>query len=152
MLSNDHREALRRTEDIYRKAIEDVRDYAIFLMDTDGVVTSWNAGAQFVEDDVDTRELLQTILTRHGADVTAVNSTAAAITELGRVKPDVIISDIGMEGENGNDLIGRIRSRPAEQGGRIPAIALTAYAGATDRRHALLAGFQTHLVKASRSR
>jgi PAS domain S-box-containing protein len=100
-----------------------------------------------VEDDADTQELLKTVLSRHGADVTVVGSGARALAELGRVKPDVIVSDIGMEGESGYDLIKKIRSLPAEEGGHIPAIALTAYAGVTDRRRALLAGFQTHLAK-----
>ncbi|HEU4511235.1 MAG TPA: PAS domain S-box protein [Pyrinomonadaceae bacterium] len=100
-----------------------------------------------VEDDVDTQELLKTILLRHGAQVDVVSSGAKALTEIPRSKPDVIISDIGMPGENGYQLIKKIRSLPREQGGRIPAIAVTAYAGASDRRRALLAGFQTHLAK-----
>jgi CheY-like chemotaxis protein len=61
--------------------------------------------------------------------------------------PDVLISDIGMPGESGYDLIKKIRSLDPEQGGRVPAVALTAYASAADRRQALLAGFQTHLAK-----
>jgi PAS domain S-box-containing protein len=100
-----------------------------------------------VEDDPDTQELLKTVLGRHGAQVTAVNSSASALAEIGRAKPDVIISDIGMVGENGYELIRKIRSLNPEAGGRIPAIALTAYAGPADRRRALLAGFQTHLAK-----
>jgi CheY-like chemotaxis protein len=100
-----------------------------------------------VEDDPDTQELLKTVLGRHGAQVTAVNSSASALAEIGRAKPDVIISDIGMVGENGYELIRKIRSLTPEAGGRIPAIALTAYAGPADRRRALLAGFQTHLAK-----
>jgi PAS domain S-box-containing protein len=100
-----------------------------------------------VEDDPDTQELLKTVLRRHGAEVVAVNSSANALQEIARAKPDVIISDIGMTGENGYELIGKIRSLEPEAGGHIPAIALTAYAGTADRRRALLAGFQTHLAK-----
>ena len=100
-----------------------------------------------VEDDSDTQELLKTVLGRHGAHVTAVSSSARALAEIEHVKPDVIISDIGMAGENGYDLIKRIRSLGPEKGGHVPAIALTAYAGPSDRRRALLAGFQTHLAK-----
>ena len=100
-----------------------------------------------VEDDPDTQELLKTVLNGHGAELIVVGSSAAALTELQRSRPDVIISDIGMAGENGYDLIKKIRSLEPEQGGRIPAIALTAYAAASDRRRALLAGFQTHLPK-----
>jgi CheY-like chemotaxis protein len=68
------------------------------------------------------------------------------LEEIARRKPDVIISDIGMTGENGYALIRKVRAL-APAGGHIPAIALTAYAGAADRRRALLAGFQTHLAK-----
>jgi len=100
-----------------------------------------------VEDDSDTQELLKTVLERHGAHVTAVSSSAGALAEIKHVKPDVIISDIAMAGENGYDLIRKIRSLGPEKGGHVPAIALTAYAGPSDRRRALLAGFQTHLAK-----
>jgi CheY-like chemotaxis protein len=100
-----------------------------------------------VEDDPDTQELLKTLLERHGATVTTVGSGGDALSEIACSKPDVIISDIGMAGENGYDLIRKIRSMDPAAGGRIPAIALTAYAGAADRRRALLAGFQTHLAK-----
>ena len=100
-----------------------------------------------VEDDPDTQELLKTVLAQHGAEVTAADSCSSALAEIVRFKPDVIISDIGLAGQNGYDLIKQIRSLGAEQGGHVPAIALTAYAGAIDRRRALLAGFQTHLAK-----
>lgn len=100
-----------------------------------------------VEDDSDTQALLRTMLERHGADVVTVNSGAAGLTEVERHKPDVIISDIGMTSENGYEFIKRIRSLPRDDGGHIPAIALTAYAAPSDRRKALLAGFQTHLAK-----
>jgi PAS domain S-box-containing protein len=100
-----------------------------------------------VEDDADTQDLLTTVLQRHGAEVTTVGSGAGALEAIARSKPDVIISDIGMAGENGYELIRKIRSMDPKKGGRIPAIALTAYAGAADRRRALLAGFQTHLAK-----
>ena len=100
-----------------------------------------------VEDDVDTRDLLAALLLQHGAEVIAVNSSAAALPEVERVKPDLIISDIGMTGENGYEFISKVRSLDPAAGGRIPAIALTAYAGKRDRRRALLAGFQMHLPK-----
>ena len=100
-----------------------------------------------VEDDPDTQDLLQTVLQGHGAEVIAVDSTASAFAEVRSAKPDLIISDIAMAGENGYELIRKIRTLAPETGGRIPAIALTAYARAADRRRALLAGFQTHLPK-----
>jgi len=86
-------------------------------------------------------------LQQHGAQVVAVESAAGALAELKRAKPDIILSDIAMAGENGYELIRKIRSLSPAAGGHIPAIALTAYAGAVDRRRALLAGFQTHLAK-----
>ena len=100
-----------------------------------------------VEDDMDTQELLRTVLEQHGAEVIAVESSTRALAEFSRKRPDLIISDIGMVGENGYDFIRRIRSLSRDEGGHIPAIALTAYAGVSDRRRALLAGFQTHLAK-----
>lgn len=100
-----------------------------------------------VEDDPDTQELLRTVLQQHGAEVVTVDSAAKALEELGRAKPDVIISDIGMTGESGYELMRKVRSLEPAAGGHIPAIALTAYAGVIDRRRALLAGFQTHLSK-----
>ena len=100
-----------------------------------------------VEDDPDTQELLTTVLRQHGADVVATSSAADAITEVERNETDLIISDIGMADENGYEFIRKIRLLDASAGGHIPAIAVTAYASATDRRRALLAGFQTHLSK-----
>lgn len=100
-----------------------------------------------VEDDPDTRELLKTILERCGANVRAVASSNAALAEMTERIPNVLISDIGMAGENGYELIKKIRSLEPERGGRVPAVALTAYAASADRRRALLAGFQTHLAK-----
>jgi CheY-like chemotaxis protein len=100
-----------------------------------------------VEDDPDTRELLKTILERCGAEVRVVASSAAALEEMAVGIPDVLVSDIGMPGENGYELIKKIRLLEPERGGRVPAVALTAYAAAADRRRALLAGFQTHLAK-----
>ena len=100
-----------------------------------------------VEDEQDTRELIRTILEGCGAQVTAVASAGAALAALEQVRPDVLVSDIGMPGENGYELIKKIRALAPERGGKVPAVALTAYAGPKDRRRALLAGFQTHLAK-----
>jgi PAS domain S-box-containing protein len=100
-----------------------------------------------VEDERDTRELLKAILEGCGAAVTEAASAGEALAALEHTRPDVLVSDIGMPGENGYELIKRVRALPAERGGRVPAVALTAYAGAKDRRHALLAGFHTHLAK-----
>jgi CheY-like chemotaxis protein len=62
-------------------------------------------------------------------------------------QPKVLVADIGMEGEDGYDLIQKLRALPAEKGGSIPAVALTAYARIEDRLRALSSGFQVHLAK-----
>jgi len=100
-----------------------------------------------VEDEPDTRDLLTTILQECGANVEAVGSAKDAITSIQQYLPNVLLSDIGMSGENGYDLIKEIRALPPEKGGNIPAVALTAYAGSLDRRRALVAGFHVHLAK-----
>lgn len=100
-----------------------------------------------VEDNPDTQDLLATVLERHGAQVVGMHSSPAGLAEIKRFKPDLIISDIGMSGENGYEFIKKLRALDPEAGGHIPAIALTAYAGIADRRRVLLAGFQTHLTK-----
>jgi PAS domain S-box-containing protein len=100
-----------------------------------------------VEDEQDTRDLVKTILEQCGAEVVAVGSAAEALSALERIKPSVLVSDIGMPGESGYELIRQVRALEPGRGGRVPAVALTAYAGPKDRRRALLAGFQTHLAK-----
>jgi CheY-like chemotaxis protein len=77
----------------------------------------------------------------------ATESAADALEKLGPVKPDFLISDIGLPGEDGYDLIRKLRSLPAEAGGDIPAIALTGYVSVQDRNLALRAGYQEHLPK-----
>ena len=64
-----------------------------------------------------------------------------------RCRPDVILSDLEMPGEDGYSLIRKIRERPADQGGTVPAAALTAYARTEDRLHSLRAGFHRHVPK-----
>jgi hypothetical protein len=100
-----------------------------------------------VDDDDDARQMITAVLTRAGADVRNCGSVAAALTTLSEWKPDVMISDIGMPGEDGYDLIRRVRALGVEQGGRMPAAALTAYAREDDRARALAAGYQLHVAK-----
>ena len=99
-----------------------------------------------VDDDADTRMFLCTVLEECGASVTVASSVAEAI-EVIKLKPDVLVSDIGMPGEDGYALISKVRALPKEQGGQIPAAALTAYARAEDRTRSLLEGFQIHIPK-----
>jgi CheY-like chemotaxis protein len=104
-----------------------------------------------VDDEADARELVATLLRHYGARVTAVSSAAEALALLkssdAETRPDVLVSDIGMPGEDGYSLIERIRRLAPEHGGLIPAIALTAYGRASDRMRALSAGFQAHMPK-----
>jgi len=100
-----------------------------------------------VDDEADSRDLLNVVLDSCGASVTTASSAAEAFETIMREKFDVIISDIGMPVEDGFSLIGKIRSLANEQGGDVPAIALTAYARAEDRVKALRFGFQMHIAK-----
>ena len=100
-----------------------------------------------VEDEPDTRESVALSLELCGGRVTAVASAAAALEVLDRDLPDVMLCDIGMPGVDGYALIREVRARGADDGGRIPAVALTAYARDEDRSRALEAGFQTHVPK-----
>ncbi|HYP01975.1 MAG TPA: CHASE domain-containing protein [Pyrinomonadaceae bacterium] len=101
-----------------------------------------------VDDDEDTRALLVTTLEQSGAEsVASAASAADALSALGRETPDVLVSDIGMPGVDGYELIQRIRALPPEAGGRVPAAALTAYAAPDDRQRALDAGYDLHISK-----
>jgi PAS domain S-box-containing protein len=100
-----------------------------------------------VDDETDTRELLKAGLGRCGAEVTAAASAAEALDAISAGVPDLLISDIGMPEVDGYELIRRIRQLPAESGGKVPAIALTAYARTEDRMQALRAGYHMHVPK-----
>ncbi|MDQ3685758.1 MAG: PAS domain S-box protein, partial [Acidobacteriota bacterium] len=100
-----------------------------------------------VDDDADTRELLKAVLGSRGVEVSAAGSAQEALELIERLRPAVLVSDIGMPGEDGYDLIRKVRALPAERGGRTPAVALTAYASAEDRARAFLAGYQVHIPK-----
>jgi PAS domain S-box-containing protein len=100
-----------------------------------------------VDDDADMREFLPFMLEQYGATVTAVASAIAALTALSQSQPNLIISDIGMPEMDGYMLMRQIRSLEPEQGGTIPAIALTAYAGEIDHQQAIAVGFQQHISK-----
>lgn len=100
----------------------------------------------FVDDEVDTRELIAAVLMQYGVEVTTVGTVREALQELERSRPDVIISDIIMPDEDGYALIRKIKALEAEKGWKIPTAALTAYL-AEDRAKAISAGFQSHLHK-----
>jgi PAS domain S-box-containing protein len=100
-----------------------------------------------VDDEPDSRDFATTILEQCQAQVQAVDCVAAALEMISQWQPDVLISDIGMPHEDGYSLIRKLRSLPPEQGGKIPAAALTAYARAEDRTRAIQEGYQLHLPK-----
>lgn len=99
-----------------------------------------------VDDDADARELIAAILRECGADVTIAVSVTAALDIVVAAKPDVILADLGMPGEDGYDLIRRLRALgPGLRD--IPAVAITAYVSVEDRDRALAAGYGMHLAK-----
>jgi PAS domain S-box-containing protein len=100
-----------------------------------------------VDDEMDTREFQALVLEQSGATVTAVASGLEALQALERFIPDLLVSDIGMAAMDGYMLIEQIRSRRHDAGGRMPALALTAYAGTFAQQRALESGFQAHLTK-----
>lgn len=100
-----------------------------------------------VDDEPDTRELVAFALRRYGAEVKACGSAREAIAELKQWRPDLIVSDIGMPGEDGYEMMRAIRALLPELGGLTPAIALTGYASANDQEKARSAGYQAHLAK-----
>jgi CheY-like chemotaxis protein len=100
-----------------------------------------------VDDEKETRDVLSEVIQQHGGRVSTAGSVPEAVARLAAEIPDVVLGDIGMPEEDGYSLMRRIRAMPAERGGAVPAVALTAYARAEDRMQALLAGYQVHVPK-----
>lgn len=100
-----------------------------------------------VEDEPESREMLSSLLTESGAEVRGVVSADGALEQIETFAPHVVVSDIELRGEDGYMLARKLRRLSAENGGKIPAIALTAYARSVDRVRAFDAGFQMHLSK-----
>ena len=101
-----------------------------------------------VDDDFDTRQMLNAVLSQCEADVMTVASAAEALREIERLKPDVLVSDLGMPVQDGYELIKKVREMESRlEGKATPALALTAYAKAEDRVRALADGYQVHLSK-----
>ncbi len=100
-----------------------------------------------VEDELDSLEFIRVMLEDVGARVTTARSVPEALQVLARSQPDVLVSDIGMPGEDGYALIRQVRNSTQKHSNRLPAVALTAYARTEDRQQALEAGFQMHLAK-----
>jgi signal transduction histidine kinase/ActR/RegA family two-component response regulator len=100
-----------------------------------------------VDDEADAREVVAAVLEACGAHVMATGSAADALEVLQRERPDLLVADIEMPGEDGYTLIRKVRSLAADRGGQIAALALTAYASSSDRAKALEAGFNRHVPK-----
>jgi chemotaxis response regulator CheB len=106
-----------------------------------------NVRVLVVDDEADTRELLRAILAQCGAEVAVAATAREALEMLEQLRFDVLVSDIVMPDEDGYDLIRKVRARDADRGGRIPALAVTAYARIEDRTAAVAAGYQQHAAK-----
>ena len=100
-----------------------------------------------VDDDADARRLLDQLLRDTGAEVTTAMSADEALGYFAKAKFDVIVSDIGMPERDGYQFMRAVRARTLAEGGRTPAVALTAFARSEDRTRALLAGYQVHMAK-----
>jgi CheY-like chemotaxis protein len=100
-----------------------------------------------VEDHLDARELIVRVLEAAGATVAAAGSAAAGLERFMQSRPDVIVGDLGLPDEDGCVLLGRIRGLESRDAAPVPAIALTAYARASDRARALAAGFTRYILK-----
>lgn len=100
-----------------------------------------------LDDQEDARELVKRVLEDCGATVVTADSAAAALRLIEATLPDVLVSDIGLPDTDGYEFIRLVRALAPERGGRIPAIALTAFARAEDRIRALRAGFAVHVSK-----
>jgi signal transduction histidine kinase/ActR/RegA family two-component response regulator len=114
---------------------------------TDRTPTLEGIAVLVVDDEEDAREAMAVLLAQAGARVFSAGGAAAALEVLDHERPDVLLSDIAMPGEDGYALIRRIRARPSDRGGRIPAAALTAYATLEDRAKAMRAGYDEHIPK-----
>jgi signal transduction histidine kinase/CheY-like chemotaxis protein len=110
-------------------------------------VTLAGVRALVVDNDHDARELVAEVLRSRGAEVTAAASAYECLAVMDREPPDVLLTDLAMPDIDGFELVRRMRERPADRGGRVPAVALTAYARSEDVERSLAAGFQVHLSK-----
>jgi CheY-like chemotaxis protein len=100
-----------------------------------------------VDDEADVRGAVASLLERSGALVLSLESGAGIEEAMAEFRPDVLVLDIGMPGEDGYSLIRRIRGLSAVGGAEVPAISLTAHARDEDRQHAIDSGFHAHLPK-----
>jgi CheY-like chemotaxis protein len=107
------------------------------------------AGARVlvVDDEKDTLEILEMLIRAHGAQTESASSAADGLACLGTFRPDALVSDIAMPGQDGHEFMRQVRALPANRGGRVPAVALSAHVYSEDRERALAAGFDAFLPK-----
>jgi len=106
-----------------------------------------NVRLLLVDDDADTREALAAVLSKYHSEVRVAGCAADALATLQAWRPDVLVSDVSLPGEDGYALIGRVRALGPDAGGGTPAIALTGHARRDDRVRLISAGFQVYLTK-----
>jgi signal transduction histidine kinase/CheY-like chemotaxis protein len=126
---------------------ERVHPTAMYDMQFENLFSLEGLRILIVDDQSDTLEMIKVVLTGCGAEVQTATSVSKAFEVLRAWRPDLLVSDIGMPGEDGFDLIGKLRALKPEEGGAIPAVALTAYARVEDRVKTLAAGYQMHVPK-----
>ena len=113
----------------------------------EGLATLDRVRILVVDDESDARESIATVLAHCGAEVTPAASVREAMIRFEASRPDVLVADLAMPGEDGYELIRQVRLRERNRGNHLPAIAVTALASAEDRQRALAAGFDVHLPK-----
>jgi CheY-like chemotaxis protein len=105
-----------------------------------------------VDDERDTLDVIEMLLRTHGAETRAASSAADGMACLTSFRPEVLVSDLAMPGEDGLTFIRRVRQLPADKGGRVPAVALSAHVYKEDQERALSAGFDAFVPKPVRPR
>ena len=130
------------------KTVEDAADT------TGGPAPGWEAKGSLrglrlvlVEDELDQRQLLRRVFVDQGAEVRVAEDAAGGLELVRSVRPQVLVSDLGLPGVDGYEFLRRVRELPPGEGGRVPAVALTAFARTVDRQRALRAGYQAHVAK-----
>jgi hypothetical protein len=132
---------------ISRRTGEDSASILVTAPASDGSVRLDGIRVLVVDDEPDAREMIAMILGKQGATVESVGSAAEALRAVERARPDVLISDIGMPDQDGYALLKSLRALNGGREALVPALALTAFAGAHDAKMAEVAGFQRHLGK-----
>ena len=99
------------------------------------------------DDSVTIQRVIELTFADEDIEVMVVGDGKQAIDRILTDRPDIVLADIGMPERDGYDLLREVRMRPPEQGGDLPAVAMTAYARPEDRERAIAAGFQEHVRK-----